>query len=299
MATNTAREELTKRKLLQMTLSNGTPKSMTAPTQPLPDEMTAEQKALARFAVHGNAIREADLSRAQPALLEHGASGLALLDIQGLEENAKIDRLRSDFPNAKILARQLNVTSGSWVIGQVFEAVVEELGSIDIMVSFAGIVGVVHAMEITEQEFRRTLDVNTTGTFLCAQAAGRIMRRQGRGGCIVFIASISAHRVNFPQPQVAYNISKTAVLSMAHSLAAEWARYGIRVNTLSPGYMDTILNEGEGNSIGRKIWAERNPFGRMGSPPELTGPLVMLCSKFASAYITGTDLVIDGGGTVF
>ena len=89
------------------------------------------------------------------------------------------------------------------------------------------------------------------------------------GGSIVLIASISGHRVNFPQPQVAYNVSKSALLHMAHSLAAEWGGMGIRVNTISPGYMDTILNEGEGLERARKAWYSRNPMGRMGSPSEL------------------------------
>ena len=119
------------------------------------------------------------------------------------------------------------------------------------------------------------------------------MISQQTGGSIVLIASISAHRVNFPQPQVAYNVSKSAVIHMAHCLAAEWARYGIRVNTISPGYMDTILNEGAGLEEARNIWASRNPMGRMGSPQELTGPVVLLCSR-AGSYFNGADLVMDG-----
>ena len=124
------------------------------------------------------------------------------------------------------------------------------------------------------------------------------MISEGVGGTIVLVASISAHRVNYPQPQAAYNASKAALISMKSSLAAEWAVHGIRVNTISPGYMDTILNEGEGLNEARQTWAERNPMGRMGQPEELTGPLVLLCSG-AGSYITGADLVIDGGQTCF
>jgi sorbose reductase len=83
------------------------------------------------------------------------------------------------------------------------------------------------------------MDVNATGTFICAQAVAKQMVEQGTGGSIVFVASISGHRVNFPQPQVAYNVSKAALLTLKNCLAAEWARYGIRVNSISPGYMDT------------------------------------------------------------
>ena len=233
------------------------------------------------------------------ALLEHGLAGLALVDVSVISAEASAHKLQRDFPNAKIIAYELNVMSGSQAVEQTFESIRIELGSVDVLACFAGIVGCTHALELSEQEWRRTLDVNTTGGFLCAQAAARIMQRQGTGGSIVLIASISGHRVNFPQPQVAYNVSKTALLHMARSLAAEWARYGIRVNTISPGYMDTILNEGEGLARARAKWAERNPMGRMGSPSELTGPLVLLCSRYAGAYINGADLVVDGGGIVF
>ncbi|PQE17805.1 oxidoreductase short chain dehydrogenase reductase family protein [Rutstroemia sp. NJR-2017a BVV2] len=105
--------------------------------------------------------------------------------------------------------------------------------------------------------------------------------------------AISGHSVNFPQPQVSYNASKAALVHLKSSLAAEWARYGIRTNTISPGYMNTILNEGDGIAVGRKIWTERNPMGRMGHPSELTGPLVLLCSA-AGSYMNGADLVVDG-----
>ena len=124
------------------------------------------------------------------------------------------------------------------------------------------------------------------------------MIASGKKGAIVLIASISGHRVNYPQPQAAYNASKAALLSIKSSLAAEWAVHGIRVNTISPGYMDTILNEGDGLEKVRRTWAQRNPMGRMGQPEELTGPLVLLCSG-AGSYITGADLLVDGGQTCF
>ena len=119
------------------------------------------------------------------------------------------------------------------------------------------------------------------------------MIKQATGGSIVFTASISAHRVNFPQPQVAYNVSKAALLALKSSLAAEWARHGIRVNTISPGYMDTVLNEGDGLAEARGIWAGRNPMGRMGDPSELAGTIILLCSP-AGRYINGADIVVDG-----
>jgi NAD(P)-dependent dehydrogenase (short-subunit alcohol dehydrogenase family) len=155
---------------------------------------------------------------------------------------------------------------------------------VDHLLCFAGIVDCQHAIDLTATQWRKTLEVNTTGSFLCAQAAAKQMVQQGRGGSIILVASISGHRVNYPQPQISYNVSKSALLTMKNCLAAEWAIYGIRVNSISPGYMDTILNEGEGLAEARKIWADRNPLGRMGTPNELTGTVILLSS---STYING------------
>lgn len=121
----------------------------------------------------------------------------------------------------------------------------------------------------------------------------RAMEAGGRGGSIVLTASISGHAANFPQPQVNYNVSKAGVLMMVKSLAAEWGRYGIRVNSISPGYMNTVLNEGDGLNDHRKIWIERTPLGRIGGIDELNGAVILLCSD-AGKFITGTDIKVDG-----
>lgn len=116
---------------------------------------------------------------------------------------------------------------------------------------------------------------------------------QGTGGSIVLIASISGHTTNFPQPQVCYNASKAGVIMAAKSLAAEWGRYRIRVNTISPGYMDTVLNEGKGLDEHKAQWYSRTPLGRMGGKDELNGAVILLCSE-AGSFITGTDVKVDG-----
>jgi NAD(P)-dependent dehydrogenase (short-subunit alcohol dehydrogenase family) len=119
------------------------------------------------------------------------------------------------------------------------------------------------------------------------------MIEQGTGGSIVLIASISGHTTNFPQPQVSYNVSKAGVIMTAKSLAAEWGRYRIRVNTISPGYMDTVLNEGKGLDGYKAQWYSRTPLGRMGGKDELNGAVILLCSE-AGSFITGTDVKVDG-----
>ncbi|KAL7782987.1 NAD(P)-binding protein [Trichoderma afarasin] len=231
------------------------------------------------------------------AVLQHGASGLMLLDLNVEASRDAVQALRDEFPDAKIETREVDVTDEG-AVTKAIDKTVTALGSVDMLVCLAGIVGCAHALDMPISQWRRVLDVNTTGAFICARAAARAMVSQGNGGRIILTASISAHRVNFPQPQVAYNVSKGALLMLKSSLAAEWARYGITVNSISPGYMDTVLNEGEGLAAARKVWNERNPAGRMGLPEELAGVVVMMLSR-AGSYMNGADVVVDGGGHVF
>jgi sorbose reductase len=297
----TDRDDLAARILPQMILSDGTPSSLTGPPAPSPHHLSGEEQAKLRFAVKGNAIVTGGAGAlgilASRALLQHGLSGIMIFDVNPQQIQAALTELTVDFPLATIAARIVDITDEKAVNEAILETG-ELLGSVDILLCFAGVVACTHALEMTAAEWRRTLDVNTTGSFLVARAVAKVMVKQGTGGSIVFTASISGHRVNFPQPQVAYNVSKAALLTMKNCLAAEWARYGIRCNSISPGYMDTILNEGPGLAEARATWASRNPMGRMGMPSELTGSIILLCSH-AGTYINGADIVVDGGAIVF
>jgi sorbose reductase len=99
-------------------------------------------------------------------------------------------------------------------------------------------------------------------------------------------------------PRLLRNKKNAALITLKNWLTAEWVRYGIRTNSVSPGYMDTVLNEGPGIAEARDVWAARNPTGRMGTPEELTGAIVM-SSAVTNSYINGTDIVVDGGAIVF
>lgn len=271
-------------------------------TSPLPriTDTNPSSRALSRFAVEGNAVITGGAGAlglvSARALLEHGASAVALLDLPGTLKSSEdaIQQLQTDFPNSKIITSPVDVTS-STTVDQSFDKVAQTLGGIHILCCFAGIVGCVNSTEVTQSQFQKVVDVNLTGSFLCAQAAARYMIQQGKGGSIVFTASISAHHTNFPQPQVAYNVSKAAVAHLTRNLAAEWCVHGIRVNCISPGYMDTVLNAGDNLKEIRAIWASRCPMGRMGDVEEITAPLITLCSARAGRYITGADLLVDGG----
>lgn len=293
-------EALVNRIVPSMVLSDGSPQSMTPAPQPqkTSDATNGAQK---RFTVQGNAVVAGGAGtlglHTCVALLEHGLDGLMVFDANPSSAQKEIEQMRVRFPGAKIAAMKVDVTDEE-AIDSAMEETTKLLGSINALLCFVGIVGCVDALDMPVSQWRKILDVNTTGLFICAQAAARRMVSQGTGGSITFVSSISAHRVNYPQPQAAYNVSKAAVLMLKNSLAAEWARFGIRTNSISPGYMDTILNEGDGLADHRKTWASRNPTGRMGSPSELTGAAVLLTSS-ASTYINGADIVVDGGGIVF
>lgn len=146
--------------------------------------------------------------------------------------------------------------------------------------------------------FRRLIDINVTGTFLVAQACAQRMIEAKNGGSLVFVASMSGSIVNYPQEQSCYNASKAAVIQLTKSLAAEWARYNIRVNAISPGYMDTALNRVPSLDAQKRIWVDNTPQKRLGNVDELNNLAVFLASE-ASSYMTGANLLIDGGYTLW
>ncbi|GKU06056.1 gluconate 5-dehydrogenase [Fusarium langsethiae] len=294
------RSELRSRVPPSMQFSDGSATSKTSPPEARKSSDTPADRAAARFAVTGNAIVTGGAgdvgSVACRALLEHGLQGLAIFDMHPDAGQEVVNSLQADFSEAKITFIKVDVTDPLAVAAAVTKSE-QVIGPISLCFCFAGIAFASRAFDITPQQFSTMLNVNTTGTFLVAQAAAKSMASRGTGGSIILMASISGHIVNFPQPQAHYNAAKAAVLSLKSSLAAEWAVHGIRVNSISPGYMDTILNEGDGLAEHRAAWADRTPFGRMGDPEELTGAIILLASK-AGSYMTGADLVVDGGISV-
>ncbi|KIW04457.1 uncharacterized protein PV09_04722 [Verruconis gallopava] len=295
------RSGLVNRILPEMELSSGGETSLTRPPAPIPENLDVTARALYRFAVDGNAVITGGAGtlalECAKALLDHGLQGLALWDINFDHSQATIEGLKKGYPNAKIATIKVDVRVSS-TIDVALEDTVRIFGAVNILCCFAGVVGCTPTVDVKAEEWKRIMDINCNGVFLCAQAVARGMISQRSGGSIVLIASLSGHIVNFPQPQAAYNTSKAAVQHLTRCLAAEWAVHGIRVNSISPGYMDTILNEGVGLAKARTMWNARNPMGRMGVPQELTGPLVLLCSR-AGSYMNGADIKVDGGASVF
>jgi len=222
-----------------------------------------------------------------------GLKGIAILDVQtdlGLDAIEKLHQaygVQAQFYKADVRDEAS--------VNDIMDSIARDLGHIDVVVNSAGVADLVHAEDYPAEKFRRVIDINLNGSFIVTQAAARHMIAQGTGGTVVFIASMSGNIVNWPQPQSAYNASKAAVRHLMKSLAAEWAVHKIRCNSISPGYMDTALNRAYTTLFNE--WKERTPLGRLGDPDELTGACIWLASE-ASAFCTGSDIVIDGGYTI-
>lgn len=170
------------------------------------------------------------------------------------------------------------------------------MGTLDILFNNAGIGMHKHCLEVTPEDWKRVNDVNYNGVFYVATAFARFLVSQNKGGSIINTASMSALIVNVPQEQIAYNSSKAGVVQMTHSLAVELARYGIRVNSISPGSIFTEMTAKRPKEL-RDFWCSRIPLGRMGTPEELATGVIYLASDSAG-YTTGCNLVMDGGYTI-
>lgn len=182
-------------------------------------------------------------------------------------------------------------------VDQAVASILREDGQLDIGVNCAGIPHLgANAEDLTDEEWAKVMDINSTGVFRSCRAEGRAMLAAGSGS-IVNIASMSAHIVNRPQAQATYNASKAAVIQLTKSLAVEWAARGVRVNSISPGYIETALTARSRSMPDRiEAWLAGTPMGRLGQPEEIAGAVLYLVSDSAS-FVTGTDISIDGGFT--
>ena len=191
----------------------------------------------------------------------------------------------------------LDVTDPS-AVNKAADSIVAEQGKVDILVNSAGIARLNSAIETPDDEWRAVMDVNINGLFWCCRAFGRYMVAQGRGS-IINLGSMSGLIVNRPQTAASYMASKGAVHMLTKALATEWAKNGVRVNALAPGYVatDMTLKMRERPEL-FNVWLDMTPMGRIGEPFEIAAAIVYLASG-ASTYVTGAILSIDGGYTAW
>ncbi|KPM46363.1 hypothetical protein AK830_g146 [Neonectria ditissima] len=211
-----------------------------------------------------------------------------------LEEARRFSREAPEgAPTGELLEVAGDVTNPQTGENLVAQAV-EKWGALDVFVANAGIFKPSKFLEIDQQMFDTSMQVNVNGAFYACQAAARQMVKQGKGGSIIGISSISA--LVGGGLQVHYTPTKAALLSMTQSMAISLAKDKIRVNALLPGTIHTQLaDEDMANEEKRKYLEHRIPWGRVGKPEDLAGPAVFLAADQMSGFVTGAQLLVDGG----
>lgn len=241
------------------------------------------------------------------ALVSGGGTGLGFAMARVLAENGARVALASNDPESletaveaivslggKAMAVPLDVRQDE-TIAAAFDQVESAYGPVGVLVNNAGIAHRDKATRLSREMFRDVMAVNVDGAFMMAQEAARRMIRDRRGGSIINISSVLSE---LPVRQVvAYGTSKAAISQMTRCLALEWAKHGIRVNEIRPGWFETGLTDPFLKGPGAKIMAGQNPTGRLGEDQDLGGALLLLASK-AGAYMTGSSITVDGGHSI-
>jgi gluconate 5-dehydrogenase len=227
-------------------------------------------------------------------LAQAGASvALASRKREACEEVA---RALADEHGARAIALRMDVSSEEDVRAGI-ETVENELGPVDLLVNNSGTSWGAPAAEMPLEAWQKVMEVNATGAFLCTREVGRRLIERGAPGAILNVASVAGLAGSPPEvlDAVGYTASKGALIAMTRDLAVKWARYGIRVNAVAPGFFPTKMTQAVLAHADRAI-ARAVPLGRLGSETDLMGAAVFLLSP-AAAYVTGQVLAVDGGMT--
>ncbi|HTT72145.1 MAG TPA: glucose 1-dehydrogenase [Anaeromyxobacteraceae bacterium] len=262
------------------------------------DPVSAHKSIIDRFRLDGRAALVTGggqgIGRGFALALGEAGAKVAVVDLNLALAEAVAGELTEK--KVEAIALKADVTKTSEVERMVAR-VAERFGSLTIGVNNAGMGKWCDSEAMKDEDWRAVLSLNLDAVYWCAREEGRVMLKAGYGK-IINTASMSAHIVNTPQNQAAYNASKAGVLHLTRSLAAEWAPRGVRVNSISPGYTRTKLVEDLlATPIGQKMlpaWMALTPMGRMAEVDDLVGALVYLASP-ASDFVTGSDVVVDGG----
>ncbi len=244
------------------------------------------------------------------AIVTGGATGIGLQMADALAElgtsvvlcgrdGERCERAAADLERARSVpcaGMRCDVASADEVAGMVAQTI-DRFGRIDVLVNNAGTAWADPVEDTPLRGWQKVVDVNLTGVFLCSQAAGRVMIGRG-GGKIVNIASITGLRGQAPEEldAIAYSTTKGAVVAFTRDLAIKWARHGIAVNAIAPGWFPTDLSQPALDRSG-ELLLSRIPMRRYGGDSDLKGAVAYLASA-ASDYVTGHTRVVDGGSTI-
>ncbi|GAC1320396.1 MAG: SDR family NAD(P)-dependent oxidoreductase [Acidimicrobiales bacterium] len=210
----------------------------------------------------------------------------------------RVDRVRdlvAALPRAEAVACDVSREDD---LQRLVDTTIDRFGAVDILVNNAGAKAVAPAVDETPEQLRTVIDVNLIAACRLSQLAGRVMIDQGRGA-IVNISSMLGVVASGQIPQVGYVSSKSGLLGATREFAVQWARKGVRVNAIAPGWFPSEMTEDmTTNEDGGLRWIRsRDPMGRPGREDELDGALLFLASD-ASSYVTGQVLTVDGGWTI-
>jgi len=225
------------------------------------------------------------------ALAKQGAK-VVVTDISQEECQLVVDEIKS--MGGEAVAFKLDV-SNTAEVNQVFDEVVKQFGRLDILVNNAGIFAPKPALELTEEDWDKTIRINLKGEFLCAQRAAKEMAKNNWGR-IINIASVASGGVGVGISGGAhYTASKGGIIGMTETLADEWASLGINVNAIGPGAIDTpMTSTSQIPEEAMKAMLAGVPLKRIGKPEEVSAAVVFLASEEAS-YVTGATFYVDGG----
>ncbi|MDP3763929.1 MAG: SDR family NAD(P)-dependent oxidoreductase [bacterium] len=225
------------------------------------------------------------------ALAKQGAK-VAVTDVSQEECQIVVDEIKS--AGGEAVAFKMDVSNKADV-DAIFNAVIKQFGRLDILVNNAGIYAPKAALELTEEDWDKTISINLKGEFLCAQRAAKEMAKNNWGR-IINIASIASGGVGVGISGGAhYTASKGGVIGMTETLADEWAPMGITVNAIGPGAIDTpMVATSQIPEEAMKAMLAGVPLKRIGKPEEVSAAVVFLASEEAS-YVTGATLYVDGG----
>jgi len=232
------------------------------------------------------------MGRSHALVLARAGAKVVVSDVS-LEECQKVvDEIKKD--GGEALSVECDVTKKEEVDDMVKTAI-DKWGKVDILVNNAGICQFKPFLELTEEEWDRTLNINLKGYFLCAQAAAKEMVKQ-KSGVIINIASVAMGQVGVGFPTLAhYCASKGGIVGMTETLALELAPYNIRVNAVAPGAIDTpMIASAKQDPKTMEATLSRIPLRRVGKPEEVSNLVLFLASE-QSSYMTGSTVVIDGG----
>jgi NAD(P)-dependent dehydrogenase (short-subunit alcohol dehydrogenase family) len=244
--------------------------------------------------------------RGKVVLVTGGGHGIGQVVARGLAKaGAEVAILQRSDPREALKEIRDDGNTAYWVKADVSDEkavdaaiakIVERSGRLNVVFNNAGICIHKGTLEASIAEWRQVIDINLTGEYIVARSAARVMMEKGIKGSIINMASMSGSIVNIPQWQASYNASKAGIIHMTKSLAIEWADAGIRVNSLSPGYIATPMSTETPQEL-KDAWLPLMPLHRMGKPEELISAVIYLASD-SSAYTTGLDLIVDGGYSI-